>query len=89
MNLDTIASFTWMFGNTFFLETSEGNGIWSDPDYGGDNVITPYKGSYKDYCKEIKQNYGRDKGEHTIRGYCGDNVVFGPEKNGAFLPGKD
>jgi hypothetical protein len=30
--LDTVASFTWDFGQNFFLETSEGNFVWSDPD---------------------------------------------------------
>lgn len=35
--------FTWDFGQLFFIETDKGNFIWSDPDYGGNNTLTPYE----------------------------------------------
>lgn len=48
--INDAASFIWMWGNKFFLETlSKGNFIWSDPDYpGGDNTIRRFNGSLKD-----------------------------------------
>lgn len=76
IDLDTVASFTWCWADEFFLETEHGNYIWSDPDYNGDNTIRPYGGDYKYYCKESNIPFGRDKGTHRIRDYCGDQVKF-------------
>lgn len=69
-----IANFVWLWGKEFFLETEKGNYIWSDPDYGGDNTICPYKGSFKEYLKKIGVYYGRGKGKHYIVNYCGEDV---------------
>ena len=75
LTLDTVAHFTWGYADEFFLETEMGNFIWSDPDYSGSNVITSYNGTYKDWCKNRAHiPFGRDKGKHTIRGYCGEDV---------------
>lgn len=77
MNLDTVANFIWFWSHEFFLETDDGNFIWSDPDYpGGDNTIKPFDGSLKDFCNAGGPGYGRVKGRHTIRAYCGDQVKF-------------
>jgi hypothetical protein len=73
LTLDDVAKFTWMFTNIFFLETSKGNYLWSDPSYpGGDNTIKPTNQTYGEYCKEGE--FGRIKGEHVIKDYCGDEV---------------
>jgi hypothetical protein len=69
--LDREGDFTWDFGQNFFIETSIGNFIWSDPDYNGDNTIKPFKGTIQEY---FEPSYGRDKGKHIIRNYCGDDV---------------
>jgi hypothetical protein len=69
--LDMEGEFTWDFGSNFFIETSIGNFIWSDPDYNGDNTIRKYDGIVQDY---FKGTFGRDKGSHIIRSYCGDEV---------------
>ena len=76
LTLDTVGEFTWGFGNEFFIETPEGNFVWSDPDYSGDNTIRFFNGTYQDWCKHQNLPYGRDKGKHTIRGYCGENVIL-------------
>lgn len=76
ITLETLGKFTWNFGNKFFIETSEGNYVWSDPDYNGDNVINKYDGEYKDWIKDEAIPYGRDKGYHTILEYCGNEVIF-------------
>ncbi len=76
MNLNTIASFTWSFNHSFFVETNEGNFVWSDPEYGGDNTIRKFNGDYKKWCKKEKIPFGRDKGMHTIGEYCGHDVKF-------------
>ena len=69
-----VGNFTWNFANKFFIETVEGNFVWSDPDYpGGDNSITPYAGDYKQW---INGRLGRNKGKHIIRSYCGDSVFL-------------
>lgn len=63
--------FTWMFNQNFFIETARGNFIWKDPDYGGDNSITPTKMTYAEYCEHSGIDYGRDKGSHIIGEYVG------------------
>ena len=68
--LNSIADFTWMWNDIFFLETSEGNYLWSDPDYGGDNKIRRYHGTHKDLLKHIGHDFSRAKGRHTIKEYC-------------------
>lgn len=74
--LGKIANFTWSFGTEFFLETDAGNFVWNDPDYCGDNSIKPFDGSYKDWCRELKIPYGRDKGTKVIREYCGESITY-------------
>ncbi len=64
--------FTWDFGQYFFIETTEGNFIWSDPEYGGDNLITRYEGSYSDWAGD---GFGRDKGRHIIGEYIGEREI--------------
>lgn len=78
MNLDTIAYFTWLLNDEFFLETIEGNYVWSSPEYpGGNNTIRHYNGSLGDYMiNESCCEFGSHKGEHRIRDYCGDSVKF-------------
>jgi hypothetical protein len=72
---NAVGDFTYMWGMHFFIETALGNFVWSDPDYGGDNTMTLYKGSYKDYCKGTDPGFGRSKGKHLIGGYCGENFT--------------
>lgn len=73
--LNEIGYFTWNFGNNFFIETSQGNFTWSDPDYpGGTNEIQKFYGTYRDWIKAENISYGRDKGTHKIRDYCGEAV---------------
>ena len=69
--------FTWNFGNKFFLSPVDDeedsnyqyNYVWSDPDYGGDDTIKPYYGTAKEF---FSPNWGRYKGQHTVRSYCGN-----------------
>jgi hypothetical protein len=74
LTLDDIGEFTWSFSKQFLIETCNGNFVWNDPDYGGDNIITLFDGDYKKWCDDLNIPYGRDKGTHTIRGYCGEKV---------------
>lgn len=74
--LDSIGNFTWDFGQQFFVETKHGNYVWSDPDYYGDNSFTKFEGSYKKWIKQTTAPYGRDKGTHLLRSYCGDQIVL-------------
>lgn len=76
ITIDTIANFVWSYAQEFFLETSEGNYVWSDPDYGGDNTIKRFDGSYADWCKKKNIDFGRGKGQHKIGEYCGTEVVI-------------
>lgn len=69
-----VATFTYCWGMYFFLETEKGNFVWEDPQYGGDNTITPYNGDLDQFLGNIP--YGRSKGIHAIEAYCGSNVVI-------------
>lgn len=71
--MNMVGQFTWDFGQNFFIETSIGNFIWSDPDYYGDNTIKSFDGSIKDY---FGKGFGRRKGHHTISEYCGEDFEF-------------
>lgn len=77
--LDQVGEFTYMWGHRFFVETSLGNFLWSDPDYDGDNSIRQFHGSYKDACKFLDVSFGRDKGKHVVRAYCGDKIKLGQD----------
>jgi len=70
LTLETVAEFIWFWNDKFFLETPCGNFVWSNPEYDGDNTIVPFEGSIENFCKKIGIPYGRDKGRHTIGGYC-------------------
>jgi hypothetical protein len=74
LTLDQIAEFTWGFNSHFLLKTAEGSFIWSDPDYCGDNTIVPFEGGYKEWLIFEGIPFGRDKGTHIIREYCGEEV---------------
>lgn len=74
INLDTVAEFTWDFGQKFLLATPHGYFMWSDPDYSGDNTIVPYHGNPGDFT--MPGFCGRDKGIHRIGDYCGPDVIF-------------
>jgi hypothetical protein len=76
MNMSTLARFTWLWGEEFFLETENGNFIWSSPSYGGDNTIRPCDKSLEEYCQLMNLEFGRDKGQHEIEKYCGNKVRF-------------
>jgi hypothetical protein len=73
--LETVGSFTWSFHDKFLVEIPNvGNFVWSDPDYRGDNSFKRYDGNYKQWCKEEGIPFGRDKGKHKIRNYCGSEI---------------
>lgn len=77
LTLDDVADFTWGFGSTFHLDTTKGSFEWSDPEYGGDNTIRPCP-HYNQWCERQGIEFGRDKGTHIIRDYCGADVTIVP-----------
>jgi len=73
--LDDTADFAWSYGQTFFVETKcNGNFVWSDPDYDGDNTLTKFNGNYGDWIKQIGIPFARCKGKHVVKHYCGEEV---------------
>lgn len=74
---DMMGDFTWDFGQKFFIETSVGNFVWSDPDYNGDGFIERYNGTIQSW---FGGSYGRDKGTHRIGSYCG-NFTYIEDEN--------
>lgn len=75
--LNLVGDFTWFWDSTFFIETSIGNFIWSDPNYlGGTNIMKPYNGTYKQFLKSLDIPYGRSKGKHIISDYCGIEFIL-------------
>lgn len=47
-----VGEFTWLFGQEFFIETSEGNFIWRNPSYQGMGV----SGNIKELMKSIEKS---------------------------------
>ena len=76
MLLNTYAKFTWDFGNLFFLETDIGNFVWSNPEYGGDNTMTQYSGSITKWITDVASGWARDKGQHEVEKYCGNQFLM-------------
>ena len=74
INLDSIGKFTWGFGSKFLIQIEDRYYVWSDPNYNGDNTIRPYFENPSDFTSP--GFCGRDKGIHSIRRYCGNNVKF-------------
>lgn len=72
--LNLVGDFTWSFGVEFFIETSIGNFVWEDPDYGGNNTIRKYNGDFISWLRKSNIPLGRDKGKHIIKEYCGDQI---------------
>jgi hypothetical protein len=74
--LDTMGTFTWFFGQDWFVETVHGNYHWSDPDYGtGDNTFTLYKGTYEQFKLKMG-TFGRDGGKRIVRNKCGEDITI-------------
>lgn len=71
-----VGEFSWDFGDTFFIETSEGNFIWRDPSYNGDNTIRPFSGSYEDFIAKNDIPFCRSKGTHVISSYIGEDFIY-------------
>lgn len=69
--LDSFGEFTWNFGNNFYVVTSVGWFIWSNPYYGGDNSFVQTSITVSDFFED---HFGRHKGRHKIRDYCGDDI---------------
>ncbi len=74
--LDLTGNFVWSFGKEFHIATDKGNYEWSCPDYpGGDDTLKPC-GSYGEWLDKIGIEFGRCKGRHVIKDYCGESVVL-------------
>ncbi len=69
--LECVGDFTYCWGADFFIETEFGNFHWKDPDYNGDNTITPFDGNLDAFYKKLGVPFGRDKGKHFVKDYCG------------------
>ena len=74
ITLDSMAEFTWDFGNRFLLKCNNKYYVWSDPYYKGDNTIRPYSGNPLHFT--TPGFAGRSKGMNLIRNKCGDQVKF-------------
>lgn len=61
---------TWDYKGQYLFETDVGNFIWNDPFHGGDGVIRPFHGSYKDWLHYKNLPHGRYKGEHMVDEFC-------------------
>jgi len=74
--LNCMGSFSWGFSDKFFIVTHLGNFIWSNPEYSGDNTIKPFNGTVLEWCDIQGIPYTRDKGEHLVVDYCGEDLVL-------------
>lgn len=70
--LCSVGEFSWAWNHLFFIETTLGNFVWSDPDYpGGDNSVRQFFGTLVDFNRWAAVPYVRDKGKHIISRYMG------------------
>lgn len=74
--LDTMGSFTWMFGRDWFIETQYGNFHWSDPKYNGDNSFKLFNGTSDEFYRHLGVPHGVAKGRHLVRKMCGDGITM-------------
>jgi len=74
--LNLRATFCWDFGQLLFIETHEGNFVWSDPDYYGDNIIHPTSMSAEQFCRYTGVPYLRHKGKSTVAAKCGNTFIL-------------
>lgn len=77
--LSEVGEFTWFFGHEFFIETTKGNWVHSDPDYDGDNTLCPTDHTLESFCKDVVgAPFGRDKGKHFLKNYLPHDVLIRP-----------
>jgi hypothetical protein len=69
--LDMHGEFTYLWGCDFHVKTEKGCFHWSSIDYpNGKDTMRPC-GSYDELRQSIGVGFGRRKGTHLIRDYCG------------------
>ena len=68
--------FTWFWGRDWFIETVLGNFHWKDPQYDGDNTMTWFSGTYREFCRQLNIDEGRGKGFKDIKRTCGDQFTL-------------
>lgn len=75
--LELVGDFTWLWDHQFFIETPNGNFVWSDPGYPhGDNTIRKSDKTYNQYLAYCGISHGRSKGLHKIKDYCGTEIIL-------------
>lgn len=70
----TSGEFTWDFGQTFYVRTDEGNFIFSDPVYNGDNTLRETNQTYDEWIDTGA--WGRDKGMRNLGAWCSGATVI-------------
>ena len=76
---DLRGKFTWNFSQQFYITTPLGNFTWNDPRYEGDNTLRATKKTYHEWIDPNNEgDFGRDKGEHRIGDYCGEDFRYIP-----------
>ena len=53
--LDLTCRVYWDYHKRYFLENEEGNWVWQNPEFGGNNTLVPYPGSYVEFLQESRQ----------------------------------
>lgn len=74
--LDLEGHFVWCWNQYFIITTDELVLLWSSPDYNGDNTIRPWTGSTVDLHKYLCIDWGKCKGRHKLKDFCGDKIIL-------------
>lgn len=74
LNLE--GTFYWSYRDEYFIETKEGNFVWSCPSQFGDNSFRRYGGTLKQWCKENEVPCTKNKGKKIIRTVVSDEVII-------------
>ncbi len=72
--LKMVAHFYQSSGSECFATNKYWNMIWSNPEYGGDNTIRKYEGTYDDWYNSLEVKHVEDKGRHITRKFCGKDI---------------
>lgn len=85
--LDMVGSFVWCVkpnNSEWFIKTNKGNFVWSDPQLGGDNNISPIENGVTPEAYFGKPCF--NKGEYAIYLFCGDQFKIVLSANHSFSP---
>jgi len=77
--VDKEGYFTFLWENTYFVETENGNFVWQRPsNYNIANTLKKLPMSLEDYIERMKLTGDRNRVQYRIGTFCGENIKIVP-----------